>query len=99
MAQLAHYAESFARLSGQSFRLVQADNGTGQAQHCPSITKWRGRFKDGVGKWWTLESCDGHRADLDSVHRIVATPHGIAQEARNRPFWTWSFLAEARPLY
>ena len=41
-----------------------------------------------AGKWWTVESCDGHRADLDSVQRIAADPHRMPQEVRNRPFWT-----------
>ncbi len=71
MAQLAHYAESFCCLTGRCFRLIQAEDGTGHAQHCPYIPEWRGRFKDTVGKWHTVESCNGHRADLDSVQRIV----------------------------
>jgi hypothetical protein len=50
--------------------MVQAQDGTGHAQHCPYVTEWRGRFKDGTGKWHTIEACDGHRADLDAVRRI-----------------------------
>ena len=65
-----HYAEAFCLLSGQCFRLIEAENGTGHAQHCPYLTVWRGRFKDGGGKWHAVESCDGHRADLDAVQRI-----------------------------
>ena len=75
MNQLAHYAESFCLTSGSCFRMIQAEDGTGHAQHCPYLIEWRGRFKDNAGKWNTVESCQGHRADLDAVQRI-------GQEAR-----------------
>jgi hypothetical protein len=65
-----HYANSFSLKSEQCFRMIQAEDGTGHAQHCPDITVWRGRFKDGAGKWHPVEACNGHRADLDSVRRI-----------------------------
>jgi hypothetical protein len=65
-----HYAESFCLLSGSCFRLIQAEDGTGHAQHCPYVTKWRGRFKDNADKWHIVESCQGHRADLDAARRI-----------------------------
>lgn len=65
-----HYAESFCCLSEQCFRFVQAENGTGHAQHCPHLTKWRGRFQDAAGKWHSVEACDGHRADLTSVQWV-----------------------------
>jgi hypothetical protein len=65
-----HYAESFCCLAGQCFRMIQAEDGTGHAQHCPYLLEWRGRFKDTAGKWHAVEACDGHRADLDSVQRI-----------------------------
>jgi len=65
-----HYAEAFCLLSEQCFRLIQAEDGTGHARHCPYLTEWRGRFKDNAGRWHTVEACDGHRADLDSVQRI-----------------------------
>lgn len=56
--------------------MIQAEDGTGHAQHCPYITVWRGRFKDGAGKWHTVEACEGRRADLDSVQRIEdLAPH------------------------
>ena len=73
MEQLAHYAESYCVTSGQCFRMIQALDGTGHAQHCPFLTVWRGRFQDVKGKWWTVESRDGHRADLDSVQKIGRT--------------------------
>jgi len=50
--------------------MIQAADRTGHAQHCPYLTEWRGRFKDGAGKWHTVEACGGHRADLDAVQRI-----------------------------
>jgi hypothetical protein len=49
--------------------MVQAE-GTGHAQHCLYLMVLRGRFKDGAGKWHTVEACDGHRADLDAVQQI-----------------------------
>ncbi len=64
-----YYAEAFCLLSQRCFRLIQ-ENWTGHAQHCPYPSEWRGRFKDGAGKWHTVESCVGHRADLESVRRI-----------------------------
>ncbi len=65
-----HYAEAFCLTSESCFRLIQAEDGTGHAQHCPYLIEWRGRFKDNAGKWHTVEACQGHRADLDSVQRI-----------------------------
>jgi hypothetical protein len=82
-----HYANSFALISGHCFRMIQAEDGTGHAQHCPYAVLWRGRFQDGAGKWWTVSACDGHRADLTSVQKVTGPP-GVAQEARKRPFWT-----------
>jgi hypothetical protein len=37
-----HYAESFCLPSGQCFRFVQAEDGTGHAQHCPYFTERQG---------------------------------------------------------
>ncbi len=51
--RLAHYAEAFYLTTGQCFRLILAEDGTGHAQHCPYITEWRGRFRDNAGKWHT----------------------------------------------
>jgi hypothetical protein len=62
MVRMAHYAESFCCLTGQCFRMIQAEDGTGHAQHCPYPSGWRGRFQDTAGKWWTVESCVGLRA-------------------------------------
>jgi hypothetical protein len=71
-----HYANCFSLQSERCFRMIQAKNGTGHAQHCPYATEWRGRFKDGAGKWHSVKACDGHRADLDSVQRIGGcAPH------------------------
>jgi len=72
---MEHYANCFSLQSERCFRMIQAEDGTGHAQHCPYITVWRGRFQDGSGKWHTVEACDGHRADLDSVQKIgVSAP-------------------------
>ncbi len=79
MVQLAHYAGSFCLLSGRCFRLILAEDGTGHAQHCPYFIEWRGRFQDNAGKWHTVVACDGHRADLDSVQRIAASPGNRAE--------------------
>jgi hypothetical protein len=67
---MEHYAEASCLTSGQCFRLIQAEDGTGHAQHCRYARAWCGRFMDGAGKWHTVEACDGHRADLDAVQRI-----------------------------
>lgn len=88
MAQLAHYAESFALISGRCFRFIQAEDGTGHAQHCPHMTAWRGRFQDAAGKWHTVCACEGHRADLTSVQRVDGPP-GMAKEGHTRPVLTW----------
>lgn len=72
-----HYAESFCCLAGQCFRMIQAEDGTGHAQHCPYLIEWRGRFKDDAGKWHTIEACDGHRADLGSVQRVGRAVPGV----------------------
>jgi hypothetical protein len=65
-----HYANAFCCSTNGCFRMIQAEDGTGHAQHCPYRTVWRGGFKDAAGKWHTVVSCDGHRADLDSVQRV-----------------------------
>jgi hypothetical protein len=70
VVQLAHYAEAFYLTTEQCFRLIHAEDGTRHAQHCPYITEWRARFQDRAGKWNTVVSCNGRRADLDSVQRI-----------------------------
>ena len=88
MAQLAHYCEAFSLESKRCFRLILAEDGTGHAQHCPYITEWRGRFQDRAGNWHTVESCEGHRADLDSVQRIAADPHRMLQKNRKQAYWT-----------
>jgi uncharacterized protein YciI len=60
-------------------------------------------FEDGAGKWHTVEACNGHRADLDSVHKVDAprlTPNFLSpQDAlRYRPAETCPFLvADAAP--
>jgi hypothetical protein len=82
-----HYANAFTRVSTHCFRMIQAEDGTGHAQHCPYALRWRGRFQDAAGKWHTVVACDGHRADLVSVQRVTA-PHRVAHEPRGRPFWT-----------
>ncbi len=87
LARVEHYANCFAVTSGQCFRMIQAENGTGHAQHCPYLVVWRGRFQDGSGKWHTVCACEGHRADLTSVQRVDGPP-GIAQEGSKEPFWT-----------
>jgi len=52
--------------------MIQAEDGTGHAQHSTFLTEWRGRFKDTAGRWHTVEACNGHRADLDAVQRICS---------------------------
>ncbi len=78
---MKHYAESFALMSGRCFRMIQAEDATGHAQHCPFLVEWRGRFKDGADMWHTVFSCDGHRADLESVQRVapMAEVHAMSR--------------------
>ncbi len=52
---IAHYAESFCSTTGQCFRLIRAEDGTGHAQLCPFIPQWRGRFKGNAGKWHVVD--------------------------------------------
>jgi hypothetical protein len=66
-----HYANCFTLMSQRCFRMIQAEDGTDHAQHCPRLTEWRGRFKDAASKWHTVEACNGHRADLDAVQRVT----------------------------
>ena len=66
-----HYANAFTLDPESCFRMVPAGNGTGHAQHCPHPIAWSGRFQDGSGTWHIVRACDGHRADLDSAHRIA----------------------------
>jgi hypothetical protein len=47
---MEHYANAFALVSERCFRMIQAENGTGHAQHCLYVTKRRGRFQDAAGK-------------------------------------------------
>ena len=47
-----------------------AEDGTGQAQHCPYATNGRERIQDGAGRWHSVEARDGHRADLTSIQWI-----------------------------
>ena len=68
---LEHYRQLLLPPVAPMLRMIQAVDGTGHAQHCPYLTVWRGGFKDGVGKWHTVEVTHGHRADLYAVQRIV----------------------------
>jgi len=82
---IEHYAEAFSLQSERCFRFIQHE--TGHAQHWPYLTEWRGRFKDGAGKWHTVEACDGHRADLDAVQRVSSekkSTRGIASLRRGQ---------------
>ena len=65
-----HCAEALCLLSERCFRFINAEDGTGHPQHCPSPTEWRGRLKHNAQKLHTVETCQGHWADLDAVHRI-----------------------------
>ena len=77
-----HDAEAFCLLSRRCFCLIHAE-GAGHAQHCPYLTERPGRFKDNAGKWHTAKACNGHRADLDSVHRISSFAN-FAKRSRGR---------------
>jgi hypothetical protein len=64
------YCQAFSLLSGHCFRMIQAEDGTGHAPSTARTSLWRGRFKDGAGKWRAVEAGDGHRAEVDAVQRI-----------------------------
>ena len=64
-------ARQLLRGGPQQLRMIQAEDGTGHGEDRPSLTPWRGRFKDAAGKWHTVEAYEGHRADLDAVQRIA----------------------------
>ncbi len=105
MAQLAHCAEAFYLQSECCFRLIHVEDGTGHAQHCPYFTEWRGRIQDRAGKWWAVESCDGHRADLDSdldsVQRLTGSTRlrsELSLEPLKRARWTEGIQNRFLPL-
>lgn len=81
---LQHDAEAFSLVSQRCFRFIQAEDGTGHAQHCPYLTKWQGRFQDGAGKWHAIEACDGYQADLTSVQLgpLTAGQYGPTMQLR-----------------
>ena len=76
------YANCFSLLSERCFRMIQAEDGTGHAQHCPYFTEWRGRLKDEAGKWHTVEAGDGHQADLDSAQSCPGGAETAGVEVR-----------------
>jgi hypothetical protein len=48
-----------------------AQNRTGNPTHCPEAVEWRGRFKDGRGRWHqSVDSCDGHADGLVNARKI-----------------------------
>ena len=89
-----HYAEAFCLLSERCFRFIQAEDGTGHAQHCPYLTEWRGRFKDGGGS--------GTPSRRASATDLTSTPfsgpadgrHGANGEAGRPDRWDSGELQE-----
>ena len=81
-----YYADAFFVAPGRCFRMVTSTEpgSQGSPDHCPEPIEWRGRFQDRTGKWYRLESCDGHRADLDPVQRVT----GPRIDPSKRPFRT-----------
>jgi hypothetical protein len=89
---MAHYANAFTLTSERCFRLVQAENGTGHAQHCPYLTVWRGRFKDGAGKWVTQPGPEnGSRRDPAS------TDPAASQSTHRQRCHTWMPALQPEP--
>ncbi len=62
---MAHYGDAFSVMEGRCFRFVHS--GVGYAQHCPDPIVARGTFIDLTGRKWTVDACEGHRGELDSI--------------------------------
>jgi hypothetical protein len=60
-----HYCEAFIAQPGQCWRMVtDVEPGRqGMPTHCPEPAVWRGRTQTRRGKWYVVDSCDGHVDD------------------------------------
>jgi hypothetical protein len=68
-----HYCEAFFVQPGRCWRMVMNPDGTGHPMHCPELVEWRGRFKDGRGRWHLhVESRDGLADGLLNVRQVTA---------------------------
>jgi hypothetical protein len=68
----AHYAQSFAVMSGRCFRLVNRPDAHGQPHHCAAQVVWHGTFTDRTGRRHQVDSCDEHAGDLQNRVRKSA---------------------------
>lgn len=59
---MSHYAEAFSTIPGQCLRFTHS--GQGHASHHREPVVQQGRFTDGIGKTWAVESCADHVEDL-----------------------------------
>ena len=62
---MPHYAEAFSVQPGRCFRFVHS--GVGHAAHCREPVVVTGTFIDNKGRPWTVDACEGHRQELDSI--------------------------------
>lgn len=75
-----HYAEAFfSRKPGyprRCWRMVTTDR-QGTPDFCPEPIEWEGRIR-ASGKWYVVDSCDGHAAGVVSGRRISSEGTGTA---------------------
>jgi hypothetical protein len=64
-----HYAEAFFVEAGQCWRMVTTER-QGMPAHCAEPVEWRGRTKDGRGRWHVVWSCSGHADELVGAKRL-----------------------------
>jgi hypothetical protein len=72
-----HYAGAFIAQPGRCWRMV-TDPGPGRQgipDFCKEPVVWRGQYRTPRGKWFVVESCEGHVDDeLVGLRRISEDP-------------------------
>jgi hypothetical protein len=78
------YCEAFSLEPERCFRLSPYGGRDWTRPALPMHHRVGGRYQDRAGRWHTVESCDGRRVDLDSVHMDLPigpkSPHRVALE-------------------
>lgn len=73
-----HYAEAFIAQRGRCWRMVTdpRPGRQGIPDFCAEPVVWHGRFRTRKGRWYEVDSCDGHAEGLVGLRRPVPGSRG-----------------------
>jgi hypothetical protein len=77
---MSHHVNAFWLTYGRDFRLIQFEDGTGHAQHCPYALVWRGRINDGPASGTSLRRATATGligCGFSGSARLLRNPPGV----------------------